>query len=138
MSYNKEVARSWYVRNSQKKMAYAKAYYAAHRDERLVKAHEYIIKRRISHPGYWCKSHRQKRYGLDEVSFQRLMKVQEGKCAICCIKFDENEKVLKPHIDHDHVSGKVRGLLCQICNISLGVLEKPGFLDAALRYLGAR
>lgn len=38
-------------------------------------------------------------------------------------------------IDHDHESGKIRGLLCQACNRGIANLEKPGWLEKAEEYL---
>jgi len=43
---------------------------------------------------------------------------QEGKCKIC------NKEMKKPHVDHDHKTGKYRGLLCVSCNNGLGIYEK--------------
>lgn len=71
-----------------------------------------------------------RRYGLTLSDLQQMHAAQDGKCAIC-------HKALKvrAHTDHCHKTGKVRGILCGGCNIVLGHLEKPGFLDSALDYL---
>jgi len=39
------------------------------------------------------------------------------------------------HIDHNHVTGKVRGLLCVSCNTTLGRLENNDFMSKAKAYL---
>lgn len=61
-----------------------------------------------------------KSYGLNQEIYDQILLKQEGKCAICKISF-KNEK---PCIDHNHETGKVRGLLCGPCNIILGFIEK--------------
>lgn len=48
------------------------------------------------------------------------------------------EREAQPHLDHNHRTGKARGLLCAECNLGLGFLEKPRFLVRALRYLRRR
>ena len=58
------------------------------------------------------KAHRQKRYGIDEDAWYLK---QEGKCAICniLIALEDTE------VDHDHETGRPRGLLCKNCNFKL-------------------
>lgn len=61
------------------------------------------------------------RYGIEAEEYDRLLKSQDGRCAIC--RTDRpggryNDKLL---IDHDHATGKIRGLLCQRCNGALGL-----------------
>lgn len=76
-----------------------------------------------------------RRYGLEEDDYARLLKEQKGKCAIC--------RTTKPggrwkrlHIDHDHKTGKVRGLLCNSCNCAVGFLnEDPGRAAKLIEYL---
>ena len=51
-------------------------------------------------------------YGLTEERLQELLRAQRGVCAICLGPGPE-------HVDHDHISGRVRGLLCFRCNIAL-------------------
>lgn len=50
--------------------------------------------------------------------YQEDLKAQDGKCKICQCKMD------KPQVDHDHVTGAYRGLLCWICNVGLGHYER--------------
>lgn len=55
---------------------------------------------------------------------------QGGACGICGFKHADSFKGL--HLDHDHKTGKVRGLLCCACNLALGRNRaKHGFQDAA-------
>ena len=69
-----------------------------------------------------------------------MLRSQDGKCAICreperrsAGKSGETRKL---SIDHDHVTGKVRGLLCSDCNTAIALLrESPPLLDAARAYL---
>lgn len=69
-------------------------------------------------------------YGLTLEECQSLFKSQEGKCAIC--KEFENGLV----IDHNHFTGKVRGLLCNKCNLGLGLFrDNPEFLSVAKEYV---
>jgi hypothetical protein len=69
-------------------------------------------------------------YGLTEVTFAQLLKVQEYACAMCRERFEEGQLI---HVDHDHACCKeknrscgrcVRGLLCHTCNIALGHIER--------------
>jgi hypothetical protein len=44
----------------------------------------------------------------------------------------------RPHIDHDHKTGRIRGLLCHNCNVLLGhAHEDPAILQAAIDYLSS-
>ena len=49
------------------------------------------------------------KYGIDQQEFDRMLKNQHKKCVICLRKSKENEIF---HVDHDHDTGKVRGILC--------------------------
>ncbi len=57
------------------------------------------------------------RYGITVSDYEELFFLQNGKCAIC-VREEENGNMLS--VDHDHSSGKVRGLLCHKCNVGLG------------------
>jgi hypothetical protein len=72
------------------------------------------------------------RYGLTLEAVEQMKADQGGVCAICAAI------LIRPHIDHDHETGRVRGLLCHACNIALPAIEGADFLRAALKYLGRR
>lgn len=129
--YNSEKYKEWYYKNQEKKRSYAKEYYALHREEKVKYAKEF----RIKNPTFWRTSHRKMIYGITNEDVDKMILNQENKCAICFIEFHPTEKNRKMSIDHCHTKNKVRGLLCSKCNISLGHLEKEGFLENALKYL---
>ena len=69
------------------------------------------------------------KYGLTKADFNKLWEKQSGLCAIC------EETLYIPHIDHNHKTGKVRGLLCTSCNTRLvAALEDPN-INKARAYL---
>lgn len=69
-------------------------------------------------------------YGMSLEQFENMKKAQNNKCLICC-------KVFKsPHVDHCHVTGKIRGLLCNLCNVGLGAFkDNLVSLQNAINYL---
>lgn len=63
----------------------------------------------------------QKRYNLTIEDYNKMLKKQNGKCAMCKISQDEISR--KFDVDHCHTTGKVRALLCLNCNRGLGLLK---------------
>lgn len=65
--------------------------------------------------------------------FDLMMEIQNGRCAICKRLPDERKAL---SVDHDHATERIRGLLCQDCNLGLGFFkDRPDLLEAAARYL---
>lgn len=72
-------------------------------------------------------------YGLDAETYQGMLEAQDNACAICRQAFTKT-----PAVDHNHDTGKVRGLLCQRCNTICGLTgDSPDWLRAAITYLEA-
>lgn len=70
-------------------------------------------------------------FGIDQREYERLHVKQSGRCAIC-----RGIPPKRLDIDHDHVSGTVRGLLCNRCNQGLGLFrDNPLLLEVAKIYL---
>ena len=70
-----------------------------------------------------------RRYGITAEQVDLMIRVQGGRCAIC------ERAASKLQVDHDHVTGLVRGMLCFNCNAGLGqVSDSVGHLKALLAY----
>lgn len=84
---------------------------------------------------YWLK----RNYGITLETFEEMERAQSGKCAICNrIPSGEGHTNNRLHVDHDHTSGVVRGLLCRDCNLGLGHFgENIDRLLGAVAYLKA-
>jgi recombination endonuclease VII len=64
------------------------------------------------------------------IAWNKMFAAQDGKCGIC-------KKDPATDTDHCHKTGKIRGLLCNPCNLLLGKIEKrPGFVLSMNSYLG--
>lgn len=73
------------------------------------------------------------KFGLTPDDYDRMLESQNGGCAICGRRPRDD---ISLHVDHDHRTGKIRGLLCFRCNNSLGDLgDDPELLRKAISYL---
>ena len=77
------------------------------------------------------KPRRAKQLGVSDEDYAVLLSQQGGGCAICGAK----PKTRRLHVDHDHATGKVRGLLCHRCNRALPTWANVHWLLAAGNYL---
>lgn len=108
----------------------AKKYYDLHpeiveernrrrREEKCERVYEYNIK---------------VNYGITLEEYDKILFNQNGKCKICGKENGKRYKRL--HIDHNHATGKIRGLLCHSCNVAIGFLhDDPELLQRAIDYL---
>lgn len=68
-------------------------------------------------------------YGLDMAGYDALFEKCGGVCTIC-------KQRIQLVVDHCHKTGRVRGLLCSVCNRGLGMFkDKPNLLRSAAEYL---
>jgi hypothetical protein len=75
-------------------------------------------------------------YGITTDELLRLEQESNGLCAICNRPPSGESGEARLAVDHDHATGKVRGLLCGKCNKGLGLLQDdPAILAAAIAYL---
>jgi hypothetical protein len=82
------------------------------------------------------RSHLKRTFGITPEDYALRLQSQGGGCAVC-------KRPPKPgaslHVDHDHESGYVRGLLCFSCNAALGHFQDDlDRIDAALTYVAAK
>jgi hypothetical protein len=101
---------------------YKKLYYKNHKKE--------LREKRIKKKDKLADYSRRYNYSLSSEDYLILLGKQNNRCAIC-----ENLFVKTPHVDHNHETGKVRGLLCHKCNVSLAVVENSDYIAKALKYL---
>lgn len=92
---------------------------------------------RLKYPMRVWLSEIKSRYGLTFRDYIHLLEEQSGLCAICSSSgFVGHNKRVPFTIDHDHVTNKVRGLLCSLCNTGLGALKDSfELLEQASAYL---
>jgi hypothetical protein len=70
---------------------------------------------------------------LGKEEYEKVLLMQNGKCGICKSVLENG---IDSHLDHDHVTGKVRGFLCHNCNLGVGKLgDSPESLSRAIEYL---
>lgn len=78
----------------------------------------------------WLK----RNFGISVKEYEEMLVKQNYRCAICGKHQSEMGKVFD--VDHDHSTGKVRGLLCNSCNLAIGLLKDScDLLIKALTYL---
>lgn len=88
-------------------------------------------------PHYKRTSNLRLNYGMTTTDYDHLHRKQGGVCAICGQPpRNTSKKTKRLHVDHDHKTGKVRGLLCDGCNRGLGGFrDSVGTLSNAIEYL---
>jgi len=106
---------------------YHKAYAIAHREKIAARMKDYNALPQTK--AHWIL----RLYGLSWTAFNDILDKQGRACAICG-KTDWNGR--GPHVDHDHVTGKIRGVLCNHCNTALGMIkDDPKIARAIADYL---
>ena len=111
-----EAAQRWQARNPERTAAYQAEYRS--RPER----------KRAMRDLYYRRT-----YGITVDEVDAMLEAQGGGCAICGVR---PERLGSLHLDHDHATGHLRGILCVDCNHGLGKLrDDPELLAAAIEYL---
>jgi hypothetical protein len=92
-----------------------KHYYAHHEERKAAARARYHKNRKRSRDLKMLRL-----YSLTQQDYETMVVKQGNKCAIC-----GGPPRIQPMfvIDHDHITGKVRGLLCQPCNVGIGMLQ---------------
>lgn len=146
MSYNKE----YYLKNKEKINKVNREYYKNNK-ERLLKLglewkknnpdkrKKHVYNWREKNPEKYLE-HMLKRFNLTLDQYKNMLSEQSNVCKICMkpeIGIDpRNNKIKRLSIDHNHNTGKVRGLLCQKCNTMIGFFnEDINILKNAIKYL---
>jgi hypothetical protein len=119
-----------------KKSVAGKIYRLSHKDELRAKKVAYERRPGVKemHASSSRKSHLKLKYSMTLADVDMLLAKQDGKCAIC--KSDKFNGP-GPCIDHDHITGKIRGILCTNCNMAIGYAHNDALvLRLMADYLG--
>ncbi len=86
--------------------------------------------------GKWARLLKER--GITKDEYELLVVLQEGRCAICNQPETQiyRGEILRLTVDHDHITGKLRRLLCKACNMGLGLFgDDPERLQKAADYI---
>jgi prolyl oligopeptidase PreP (S9A serine peptidase family) len=109
-------------------------YYKTHKKDMTEYKRNYREANKINSRISNRKQHIMYTYGITLEEYNQLFLEQKGKCAICGRHQSELKRTMS--IDHDHETGKIRGLLCQKCNVGIGSLNDDiDLLNKGIQYL---
>lgn len=113
---------------------YAAKYRAANKEKAQASSKASYNKNREAHLKRMKERHFEREYGLLKFEYELLFVKQNNSCAICGkVSGKGSDKLV---VDHDHETGQVRGLLCRLCNTSLGGFkDNKDLLKQAINYL---
>lgn len=125
----------WRKKNPDKNRQTLKKFYYSHKEEislqRKILRKLNLNKIRNNENNWRYK----KRYGISIEEKNKILLSQEGKCALCKKEISDFSAVT----DHDHKTGKIRGILCRTCNFGLGILgDSLESIELVLKYLKSR
>jgi len=115
-----EKSRNWWKKNPERRRDSARKW----RDKNKDKVRQSSLA--------WYYRNRHHAYGLTDIDYAEMFVGQNGVCAIC----GRPPKKKRLFVDHDHDSGRVRGLLCWRCNTAIGLLhDDTDTIKSAINYL---
>jgi len=118
MARNRERARQYREKNRDHINALKKNHHEKYREEENLKRRDRNLRQL---------------YGVAPEEYESMLSAQSGGCAVCG---ETNKNRRRLYVDHDHETGKVRGLLCHRCNRVLGsVNDSPELLRRLIDYL---
>jgi len=141
MKYSKQ----YYENNKEKLLERKKQYYAnnkkkcnerdkKYRDNNSEKIKKVKKQYTATHKKETKNLNLKRCYGITIEQYDQMFNVQEGKCKVCGKHQNELKQPLS--VDHNHITGKVRGLLCPNCNTILGYAKDDiNILQNVINYL---
>lgn len=128
----RELNRRWRKYNADRVLSLRRKRYSERADVILAQKRAWYAKQSAEAIRDRNRRRNLSRYGFTEKDYRDLLAKQGGGCAVCGAKHGKR----KLSVDHCHDSNKVRGILCDGCNIGIGCLgDSPDRLRAAAKYL---
>lgn len=125
----KEKLRAYYLDNKDKWVGYRAKKYASDPDFAKAYMRDYYKNNQAK-----FRARNLKRFGLTPEQYDEMFRAQGGLCAICGKPPSGRRRYLD--VDHDHKNGRVRGLLCHLCNTFIGLAkDSVEVLVSAMDYL---
>ena len=130
LAYRKQ----WYQDHKKEMAAYQKQYRIDHKEKLNTYKKQYGIDNKEKLAKQSRKLLLLKCYNITPEEYDKIYKQQEGKCDICGTH--QSKFKTRLHVDHNHETGEVRGLLCYKCNMILGYSNDDiKILEYAIKYL---
>ena len=116
-------------KNKEKQKEYMKNFYLNNPNYRK----QYRLNRKENFCKSYRKWHIKSKYNLSQKEWEGLWYSQDGRCSICDKFFEDIKDIC---VDHNHETGKIRGLLCKKCNSAIGFFnDNLQLLKTATEYL---
>jgi len=135
--HKKEMAayrREYCKKNPEYRKAIHKNYVKTHREQVIATQKRWRIKHSVKISAY----RREHVHGVTPEQFNNMILSANNCCQICKKPFGNN-RATTPHIDHNHKTGEIRGLLCKFCNSGIGMfMENITIMETAIKYIEKR
>lgn len=135
--------KDYIAKNKEKRTIYMREYRKTEKHKEYIKQYRNTTKYKQAQRKREQKRDRRAmelkyKYGITVDEYNILLEAQSGKCAICKTN-SPGGKFNNFHVDHDHNTNKIRGLLCMNCNTALGSLKEDiNIIEAMLHYITER
>ena len=118
----------WYAANREKAIADVKRWQQENKEHLHAYRREYRQRRKVEQRDAYLR----RTFGFSHAEYENLLALQGGGCRIC----GKRPGKIALHVDHDHETGEIRGLLCVGCNNALGQFgDDVGLLMRAGEYV---
>jgi hypothetical protein len=105
-------------------------WYTENKEDKLLKNKEW----RENNISKYREINLKSRFGINNTQYEEMLNLQSNSCSIC--KKHKDEFTYHLVVDHCHVTGKIRGLLCKKCNLGIGHLNDDiTILENSIEYL---
>lgn len=129
-AYQRVKVAQWRESNPDKRKEQKRRHYEKHKDKIDQRAKDWYENNKERH----VNNALLRKYGVTLDQYNLLRAQQDFRCAVC--NAHETDVGKQMFVDHDHVTGKIRKLLCTKCNVGIGMLQdNPDIMERAAKYI---